>query len=601
MSQLFDEDGQPIKKPEDLAKEEEEKQKIMPYLKEKRPKFNSLGCGKHRGAYYFGTKFFKDGTPYTAIITDKKEVYINTEIFLNKKKVGNNDIIYGFGLKYKHDFYDEGLDHIFSSEAVKKFCYEKTDHITLESAFNMLVKQLKKYIYFENPTKYKIVALFRIASYFLAVWDVRARLFIYADPGSAKSRLSLILHLTGFNSTIIGDWTLPFIQRMIESTRGEIHIDDYEGLDDEKKKATERLYKIGYMKGLKAGKTEDNTRKPICFDIFNTTTVNNTEGLSFISNDRSITIRIPKISMKEYDKEPKKDDPVWQEIRDNLYLLGLKEARNVEKAYNEMKSDKVHGRLFSIIKPELTVAKLISEELREEIESWWIAETLQGDNRDLSQDWEFLASKGIFNLVYIDDHKDFFWLYDDIVKPIIEDLYGLDNESKWKFKVSQKVGTFLKRNPRFKSRIVNGRTQYQISKEELESYLEAKRWLNYIKETPTSTASFNSTNTTISTYSTNNKKVEAVDTVEAVELKPCTVPPPNASNNDIKINEEPVYDPESLQKGIIGLLKNGKDWHFQEIRTSLQADSELLSIEMEALKEKGDIFEVRPDIYKKST
>jgi hypothetical protein len=318
--------------------------KLKSFLIEDRKKFESLGCGLHKGIYYFGTKLYRDGIPYNAIVTSDKNIYL---------KLGeNNQIRNTFGLNYKDEFYDEGLDNIFSREAINKWVYENSDDITLKSVYHKLVKIFKKYIYFEDKRKYSLLACYRIAGFFMPIWRGRARAFLYAEMGSAKSRLTNILHNTGFNSVALGDWTLPYLQRLIESTRGETHIDDYETLDEEKKKATTRLVKVGFMKGFKAGKISDGkSKKPETFDLFNTTTLNNTEGLDFISTDRCITIRIPKISKKEYDVEPQFDDKIWKEIRDELYILGLKYAQEVREDYDKLKSDKIRGRLFFIIKP----------------------------------------------------------------------------------------------------------------------------------------------------------------------------------------------------------------------------------------------------------
>jgi hypothetical protein len=208
------------------------------------------------------------------------------------------------------------------------------------------------------------------------------------------------LHNTGFNSVSLGDWTLPYLKTIIESTRGETHIDDFETLSEEQKNATIRLIKVGYMRGFKAGKmSEGNKREPEVNDLFNTTTLNNTEGLDFISNDRCITIRIPKISRKEYDKEPNFDNPIWKEIREDLYILGLKYPKLIKETYEEIKSEKIRGRLFSIIKPELTIAKAISEKVYEEIEDFWVEEVEQRKNIDYETDWEFLAYTRIYKLL----------------------------------------------------------------------------------------------------------------------------------------------------------------------------------------------------------
>jgi len=473
-------------------------EKLKSFLIEDRQKYESLGCGCLKGIYYFGTKFFKDKNSHTAIVTSDKQVYLRTEmVFIDEegktRKIIKDDIKKVFGLNYKDNFYDEGLDNIFSKEAVYKWLYENTDSITLKSIYEKLLSLYKKYIYLEDERKYSLLACYRIAGFFMPVWRARARLFIYAEMGSAKSRLTQILHNTGFNSVSLGDWTLPYLQRLIESTRGETHIDDFETLDEDKKNSTIRLIKTGFMKGFKAGKiSEGKTKKPETYDLFNSTSLNNTSGLDFISTDRCITIRIPKISKREYDKEPNFQEPIWKELRDEIYISGLKYAEEVAKTYETINSDKIRGRLFFIIKPELTIAKLISQKVYDDIEDFWLQEIEQRQTIDYETDWEFLAYKQIYKLLSpLSLHTTLsldtplspfeFKLYEDVIRAIAEELYPEDFKSKSR-SMSIVIGNSLSRNPIFKKRVLNGKKLYKVKPEEFLSLLEAKGFLKIILE-----------------------------------------------------------------------------------------------------------------------
>jgi hypothetical protein len=479
-------------------KNEKENKSNFEYLIEDRQKYESLGCGFHNDIYYFGTKLFKNGKPFMAVVTSDKNLYIKKEFYIEdedgkqKKKI-DDEIKRVFGLNYKDDFYDEGLDNILSKEAINKWLFEDSSDITIKEVYNKLVEIFKKYIYLEDERKYSLLACYRIASFFMPVWRARARLFIYAEMGSAKSRLTQILHNTGFNSVSLGDWTLPYLQRLIESTRGETHIDDYETLEEEKKNATTRLVKTGFMKGFKAGKIGDGIiKKPETYDLFNTTTLNNTEGLDFISTDRCITIRIPKISKKDYDKEPNFSEPIWKELRDKLYILGLKYSKEVSEIYESITSEKIRGRLFFIIKPELTIAKLISEELYKELEDFWIGEIEQRQNIDYETDWEFLAYKQIYKLLSthstnstLSTHStlsttNYFSLLEEIVKPIGLEMYSHEEFKAKKRSMGIVIGNSLSRNPIFKKRQVKGKNQYKVNFEEFKSLLEAKGFLKPI-------------------------------------------------------------------------------------------------------------------------
>ncbi|MCR4327064.1 MAG: hypothetical protein NUV46_00605 [Nanoarchaeota archaeon] len=476
-------------------------EQIKSFLVEGRQKYESLGCGFNNGVYYFGTKLFKEGKPHTALVTSDKKLYIKKEFFYmddegkQRKKV-TDEIKKDFGLNYKDDFYDEGLENILTKEVINKWLYEDCSEITIKKIYEELISVFKKYIYFEDQRKYSLLACYRIAGFFMPIWRARARLFPYAEMGSAKSRLTQIMHNTGFNSIALGDWTLPYLQRLIESTRGETHIDDFETLPEEQKNATIRLVKVGFMKGFKAGKISDGkNKKPETYDLFNTTTLNNTQGLDFISTDRCITIRIPKISKKEYDKEPNFTEHFWKNLRDNLYVLGLKYPQEVSKTYEEITSNKIRGRLFFIIKPELTIAKLISESVFSEIEDFWIEEISQRETIDFETDWEFNALKQVYKVLStlstnttlttlstLSTTDNYFSLLKDIVEPVGLNLYDSEEFKKRKRSMSIIIGNSLKRSPIFKSRKVKGVTQYKVDLKDFESLLEAKGFLKQIKE-----------------------------------------------------------------------------------------------------------------------
>lgn len=498
---------------------EKEKERLKEYLSEERKKFESLGCGCLNGVFYLGTKVFRDGESYDAVVTSDKKMYVNSQRKAGRDILGENEIRFQFGLNYKESFYDESLDNIFSARAINKWLFEDCSDITIESLYEELIKIFKRYIYFEDERKYSLLACYRIAGFFMPVWKARARLFLFAEMGSAKSRLTQMLHNTGFNSVSLGDWTLAYLKTIIESTRGETHIDDFETLQEDLKNATIRLVKVGYMRGFKAGKmSEGMRRKPEVNDLFNTTTLNNTQGIDFISADRCMTIRIPKISKKEYDKEPNFEDNFWSEIRDKLYILGLKYAEQVKDCYDMLKSEKIKGRLFFVIKPELTIAKLISEELYNDLEEFLIEETEQRTNIDFESDWEFLAMKKIYEL----NTEDFFELKSKVVEPLGKELYP--NEEEWRKKkrgFSTTIGRALAREPRFQKRVVTGKSQYKISRNNLLSLLEAKGFLKAIKDILGEPGHTGQTSPTLSTNPISpispTKEEKQVELVEHVE------------------------------------------------------------------------------------
>lgn len=446
--------------------------KIKSFLQEDRPQIQSLGCGFHDGVYYFGTKVYRDSKAYAAVITSDRRMFIKFD--------DNDEIKNVFGLKYKDNFFDKSIDNLFAREAIQKFLFGDTESITLEAVYFELKSLFKRYAYFEDERKYSLLACYRIAGFFMPIWRARARLFIYGEPGSAKSRLTNMLHSLGFNSVALGDWTLPYIQRIIESTRGETHIDDFETLDDEKKMATIRLYKVGYMRGFKAGKVKDGTvKEPEVFDLFNSMSLNNTEGLDFISSDRSITLRIPKVEMKEYAAEPNPSDECWKLLRDKLYIVGLKYADEVAREYETIGSDRLGGRALSIVKPELTIARMISESVFREVESFIVDELEQNTSLDLENNVEFLTLRYAYKFVIVDG-KDSRFSVEDVRCQIMKEMKIGDDDKRQKHSISTQIGAVFSRSPIFKKTTPKGYRHYHVKPEDLMRLLKAKRYFNVL-------------------------------------------------------------------------------------------------------------------------
>jgi len=569
-----------FKRAKDIVKFKDNKDKRYKYLIEPRPKLKSLGCGYHNGVYYFGTTLWKGEQGHSTIITSDKEMYVNERIKIKRDWVGENNIQTEFGLRYKNEFFDEFCEGIFTSEAIDKWLHGDCSKITLKNTAKKFIEINKKYIYCGEgdigETKHILLACYRLSGFFMSVWNAQARLFITSDMGGAKTRQTNILNHTGFNSVLVGEWTKSGIQRLIESTRGEIHIDDFETLDDEKKKDTLRFIKVGYMKGAVALKSGDSSGdwKPEAYNLYNLTTLNNIEGLDFITHDRCIPFRIPIIKDKKYDEEPNFKDKIWGDLRDELYILGLKDAKRVSEEYPKIQSDRINGRDLFIMKPTLTIAKLISKDWYDKLLDWWEEELTQTNTQlDLSTDWEFQAYVKIRKWIKNKgDDENWFFLSEDICKPIIKELYtskdfGLseDIENKWKFKMATRIGHVLARNPRFKGRQFNGCKQYKTTFKQLEDYLKTKKYYDEI---------VNQSSTTPTT-STENYDVAQRST-------------PLISEDNRTLEEEFVE--ESPQQEIKKYIqKNPKD-------NAVWCDEKYPDV-IENMKKNGDIQEIKQGTY----
>jgi hypothetical protein len=76
-----------------------------------------------------------------------------------------------------------------------------------------------------------------------------------------------------------------------------------------------------------------------------------------------------------------------------------------------------------------------------------------------------------------------FKIKEDIMEPLRKTLYPEEDDfKKIKNRMNVKIGLILSKNPIFKKRINRGKVIYSVKKEQLIELLEAKRFLNIIKE-----------------------------------------------------------------------------------------------------------------------
>lgn len=504
----FVSDTEELKKEAGLSTEEELLNlKIKTLLSKDKPKFQSLGMGLHNEVFYYGTKIYdEDFKPHDAIVTSDKKVYVNW---------GNNDEIKTkFGLNYKWEFFDDILDRHWSNQSIKKWLFGKTNKISIQKAFNKIVKKNQLYMIYPDERWHKVVALDILSSYFTELFECKGRTLISQDKGSGKTRQSTIYKLLSFNSAMSNDWSKSSIFRSIESTKATIIIDNFDEISDEVRKDIMVVYRA-YKKSKSVRTEGESKRKPMGFDLFTSILLNNILGLDDTSEDRARKLPIIKSKDPIVNRKMNEKDSEWQEIRDECYVCGLQNWELVYKTYRKMKEQRLIGRELEIIEDILTLAKLISKKLYEEILGLYQEQLEQNKIKELSDDWIYLGTESILEKLKSERCLEKWINVADIVEDVSTALWNPDirdlNQKKRSLAIF--LGKVFKNIPLFKGRTVNGRVQYLFKKDNVLRFCDLKDYRNLIESY--------STYSTLSTYSTNptksTKQVESVDSVERKE------------------------------------------------------------------------------------
>lgn len=353
------------------------------------------------------------------------------------------------------------------------------DNISIKELFDEIIKLNEYYISHEEISSHQYVACDIIATYFLPLWDARGRTYFFADYGSGKTKQSTIYKLLSFNTLMAGNMSPASFERVIESTCGTIIIDNLDNLSDEVRKLVNQFIEVYYLKAGKTIKADGKNWKPSAYHGFSSMVINNIIGLSPVTESRCNTINMVKtddieLSLRKIDF----DEPIWHEIRDKLHICALQNWQEVQDIYDNLIVEDISHRDFEKSAPILAIAKLVSEDVFNNLVDMFKQMSVEQKDYALDEDdWEVIGLN-IFvdRLGELDETK----VHIDNLKEIAQKHYGVETEKIKLF--SRFFGKKIKpyKNLVFKSK-TNGKTVYKFTREGLEKLLKLKN-LSYLLE-----------------------------------------------------------------------------------------------------------------------
>lgn len=184
------------------------------------------------------------------------------------------------------------------------------------------------YLEFDNPDIYDLVTLWTIGTYFFHMFNTYPYLYVGGLKRTGKTKSLTIASLICFNAIFSNNISTASIYRLIQSGRCTLLMDETEKLAD-KERASElrNMLLAGYKKGLLVYRTEKQKNErlvPEGFEVFSPKIIANIAGIEDILEDRCIPIIMKRgKNPAVINREPNFSDPVWQKVRDYLYMLFL--------------------------------------------------------------------------------------------------------------------------------------------------------------------------------------------------------------------------------------------------------------------------------------
>jgi hypothetical protein len=491
-------------KERDVEITEKRKDHLLKLLSVEKKPYKCMAIGEHKSHYYFGTILEKGNQKIPAIVLDNGNIYLRIKEFYEDEK-GKlksreiNEIKDIFGLKYRFDLFDDVVDNLWSNKSIKEFCEGKAKKQDFKEIFEIIKNKNKKLMYHVDERIHSFIACDIISNYFYPLFNAKGRTYFQADFGSGKSRQSLIYQKLSFNSLFASNISPASFERVIESTGGTIIVDNFDNCNDDLKKAILQVLEVYYKKGGKNIKADGQGNKPIAFNGYSPLVINNIIGLPQVTESRCNKIQLLKTEKKDVvDVKINEKDIFWEKTKDDLHVLALQKWEKVKEAYENLDVKELTARELEKSEAVLTIAKVVGEDVFNEILAYTIENNEQQSMKDPHDEWAFIIFE-FLNQVVLAGEKNI------KVKEITESVKNKiinnpNNEKQEKLKFSHYVGKVLGNIPTFKKKTIDGYVHYSIKREDLTKIIQIRKYDRYLKipnnHTIPHLTSLNTTNTT---------------------------------------------------------------------------------------------------------
>jgi hypothetical protein len=232
-----------------------------------------------------------------------------------------------------------------------------------------------KYVEYHHPATYSFLALWVIGTYFFPLFKAYPYIYFGGDKESGKTKSLTVTQQMAFNAVQSGNISQSSLYRIVEGQRATLLIDEAEILKRAPKAGVEdrgaelrQLLQASYKPGNPVLRTEKNANEQftiVKFDAYSPKMLASISGLDDVLESRVIPIRMLKtMDLAKKDLMVKPEDPVFQEIRDELYCIAMTRCQEIKLHYaNEViPPEGVHARNWEMWQPILALARMVAHE-----------------------------------------------------------------------------------------------------------------------------------------------------------------------------------------------------------------------------------------------
>lgn len=373
-----------------------------------------------RGTAYVTVTLMEGGSKHLYIITSERDIFECTEKVLAAKNMNASRLPVVTAMQRWQQ--DKALSFV-----------EGADPAPLKATYHRIVDLTKKLIDLQEPSFYDVFALWIIGTYFYRLFPAYPYIHLTGLWGTGKTKFLQIAAHLGFNAELFTSASSPAsIVRLIHANSAMCCVDEAEKLTAKKSNDNDVLaevLRVGYKRGVTVRKCEGSDGK---FEILELDPYS-PKILAGISDiEAALASRCIRIETRRTDNEAianstvSERDPVWSDIRGDLYASFLTHAEELSVIADGIKVDSIKARAAELWMPILSIAQLVDEsgelftsvltfaegmeaERKEEEQDTTVHQVLIGIYELLDKDdVKFVSAESIFNHLAEDDEND--WL-----------------------------------------------------------------------------------------------------------------------------------------------------------------------------------------------
>ncbi|NLF88843.1 hypothetical protein GX563_08480 [Candidatus Bathyarchaeota archaeon] len=210
--------------------------------------------------------------------------------------------------------------------------------------FQKIVEVLKQNIEFHDERYYPLTTYWIIGTYFHKQFSAYPYLFLNAVKNSGKTKLMMLLSLLCYNGKLSTNMSNASLFRHTQNNGATILLDEADQIAKERLQDLENLLNAGYKRGAATvDRTEpraDGTYRPTEYDVYSPKAVANIRGLNnSVLESRTIGIIMKRGLNKQItDRDISSEDPIWQQLRDELSLFYFQNCLGIAEAYKQLEN-----------------------------------------------------------------------------------------------------------------------------------------------------------------------------------------------------------------------------------------------------------------------